>query len=104
LEKFQSKKKMFTYIIKKTYSSQDTYAFFTTSICLPLKLGHYIIFEGKILGNIADSPRGQNGFGYDPLFIPKGHNKTLAEMSTNEKNTCSHRSLAINKFINFLSS
>ena len=102
-EKFQNKKEVFKYIIKKVCASNNTYAFFTTSICLTLKLGQYVLFEGKISGNIAKSPRGSNGFGYDPLFIPNEHNKTFAEMSTKEKNTISHRSIAINKFIKFLS-
>ena len=102
-EKFYNKKELFKYIIKKVYTSKNTSAYFTTIICFTLKIGQYVIFEGKILGNIATIPKGRNGFGYDPLFIPKGHNKTFGEMSTKEKNTISHRSLAINKFINFLS-
>ena len=102
-EKFQNKKELFKYIIKKVYISKNTSAYFTTIICFTLKIGQYVIFEGKISGNIAEIPRGRNGFGYDPLFIPIGHKKTLAEMSNNKKNTISHRSLAINKFINFLS-
>ena len=102
-EKFQNKKELFKYIIKKVYISKNASAYFTTIICFTLKIGHYVIFEGKISGNIAEIPRGRNGFGYDPLFIPIGHKKTLAEMSNKEKNTISHRSLAINKFINFLS-
>ena len=102
-EKFQNKKELFKYIIKKVYISKNASAYFTTIICFTLKIGHYVIFEGKISGNIAEIPRGRNGFGYDPLFIPIGHKKTLAEMSNNKKNTISHRSLAINKFINFLS-
>ena len=89
--------------MKKVYTSNNTSAYFTTIICFTLKIGQYVIFEGKISGNIATIPKGRNGFGYDPLFIPIGHNKTFAEMSTKEKNTVSHRSLAINKFINFLS-
>ena len=102
-EKFQNKKELFKHIIKKVYTSKNTSAYFTTIICFTLKIGHYVIFEGKIFGDIAESPRGKNGFGYDPLFIPIGHSKTYAEMSTKEKNTISHRGLAINKFINFLS-
>ena len=102
-EKFQNKKELFKYIIKKVYTSKNTSAYFTTIICFTVKLGQYLIFEGKILGDISEIPRGKNGFGYDPLFIPIGHKKTFAEMSTKEKNTVSHRSLAINKFINFLS-
>ena len=102
-EKFRNKKELFKYIIKKVYTSKNTSAYFTTIIFFTLKIGQYVIFEGKISGNIATTPKGRNGFGYDPLFIPIGHNKTFAEMSTKEKNTVSHRSLAINKFINFLS-
>ena len=102
-EKFQNKKELFKYIIKKVYTSKNTSAYFTTIICFTIRLEQHVIFEGKILGDISETPRGKNGFGYDPLFIPIGHNKTFAEMSTKEKNTASHRSLAINKFINFLS-
>ncbi len=102
-EKFQNKKELFRYIIKKVSNSKDTSAYFITIICFTIKFGQYIVFEGKTLGDISETPRGKNGFGYDPLFIPTGHNKTFAEMSTKEKNTVSHRSLAINKFINFLS-
>ena len=102
-EKFQNKKEVFKYIIKKVYSSNNTSAYFTTVICFTVKLGQYLIFEGKILGHISKIPRGKNGFGYDPLFVPIGHKKTFAEMSFKEKNTVSHRGLAINKFINFLS-
>ena len=67
-----------------------------------LKVGQYVIFEGKISGQITDKPRGNNGFGYDPLFIPNGQKNTFAEMSINQKNILSHRSIAINKLKNFL--
>jgi len=49
---------------------------------------------GVLEGTIAETPRGTEGFGYDPIFIPKGSQKTLAEMSTTEKNSISHRALA----------
>ena len=59
-------------------------------------------FEGVVNGSINDKVKGANGFGYDPVFIPKGFNKTFAEMSLKEKNLISHRSIAINKMILFL--
>ena len=59
-------------------------------------------FEGVINGKIIHEIRGNSGFGYDPVFIPSGYSKTLAELSLKEKNTISHRSIAINKMMNFL--
>jgi XTP/dITP diphosphohydrolase len=62
---------------------------------------HY--FEGEIKGTIAYEPRGQNGFGYDPLFIPQGYRSTFAELSVETKNTISHRGIATNQLVAFLS-
>ncbi len=59
-------------------------------------------FEGKIEGKISKKPKGDNGFGWDPLFIPKGYKKTFAEMEAEEKNKISHRKIAWEKFKNFL--
>ena len=59
-------------------------------------------FEGIIHGEIIDDKRGDYGFGYDPIFIPDGSNKTFAQMSTEEKNTFSHRARAFEKLRNFL--
>lgn len=55
------------------------------------------IFEGICLGRIAIEPRGNGGFGYDPLFIPEGYNLTFAELSQEIKNKISHRARAIEK-------
>lgn len=60
------------------------------------------LFDGIVEGSITVSPRGIYGFGYDPVFIPKGFNKTFAEMTLEEKNQISHRTIAVNKFITFL--
>ena len=57
---------------------------------------------GLIKGEITIIRRGPNGFGYDPVFLPNGHNKTFAEMSPFEKNNISHRSIALQKFVKYL--
>ena len=61
---------------------------------------HY--FEGVIKGSIAKELNGNNGFGYDPLFIPNGYSQTFAQMPNDLKNTISHRAIAVNKLIKFL--
>jgi len=66
--------------------------------------GDKYIFEGSISGRIIDEKRGNQGFGYDPIFIPDGYDRTFAEMTIEEKNTLSHRARALEKFIVFLSS
>ncbi|MFO0356136.1 MAG: RdgB/HAM1 family non-canonical purine NTP pyrophosphatase [Sphingobacteriaceae bacterium] len=61
------------------------------------------LFEGIIRGTIAYEPRGDKGFGYDPLFIPQGYRSTFAELDFETKNTISHRAQAVKKLIAFLS-
>ena len=64
--------------------------------------GKTFFFEGKIDGKIIFERKGQNGFGYDSIFIPNGHSRTLAELNLVEKNKISHRSEALKKLIMFL--
>ncbi|MGQ3012782.1 MAG: RdgB/HAM1 family non-canonical purine NTP pyrophosphatase [Flavobacteriales bacterium] len=59
-------------------------------------------FEGEIQGMIIPEKRGTGGFGYDPIFVPDGYTKTFAEMDPDEKNAISHRSLAVDKLLEFL--
>lgn len=60
--------------------------------------GHLLeSFEGVVEGAILEQPRGDNGFGYDPLFLPRGKEKTFAEMEAEEKNKISHRAQALKK-------
>ena len=59
-------------------------------------------FEGIVYGTIVAEPKGTRGFGYDPVFMPDGFEKTFAEMDLTEKNLISHRALAVKKLINFL--
>ena len=59
-------------------------------------------FEGVVCGTIAKSPKGEAGFGYDPVFIPEGYQQTFAELATDVKNKISHRANAIEKLLHFL--
>lgn len=61
-------------------------------------------FEGIIRGQIIDDLRGENGFGYDPIFVPEGYSKTFAELNLSIKNRISHRAIAIRKLVSYLKS
>lgn len=88
-------------LLKKLINKKNRKARFKTVIALVLnnKLHH---FEGIVNGTIAHSKKGDKGFGYDPIFIPEGYKKSFAELSLNEKNEISHRSIAVKKLINFI--
>lgn len=60
------------------------------------------LYKGTLKGSLVYPPKGKLGFGYDPIFIPKNYNKTLAEMHEELKNSLSHRNKAIKKLINDL--
>ena len=75
---------------------------FKTVICLNFN-GTQQLFTGIIKGTIIDKKIGTNGFGYDPIFIAEGHQKTFAELSLEEKATISHRGIAVAQLIAFLS-
>jgi XTP/dITP diphosphohydrolase len=74
---------------------------FRTVICLVLG-GKEYFFEGICSGSIVDKASGVAGFGYDPVFVPDGSNKTFAEMGISEKNEFSHRRKALDKLVAFL--
>jgi XTP/dITP diphosphohydrolase len=59
-------------------------------------------FEGEVGGTVIDAPRGEGGFGYDPVFMPEGHEQTFAEMPLHQKNSMSHRARAMKKLAHFL--
>ncbi len=88
-------------VLTELQGVQNRKARFRTVIALYLGDQEYI-FEGSIEGRITESPAGSNGFGYDPVFIPEGEQRTFAEMSLEEKNRFSHRSNAIRKLSDFL--
>ena len=75
----------------------DRSAYFITVISLIEPSGEIHHFEGRLEGNIAFSSKGKFGFGYDPIFIPIGRDKTLAQMESSEKNNLSHRYKAARK-------
>lgn len=62
------------------------------------------VFEGIVNGKIISIPTGEEGFGYDPIFVPDGYSNTFAEMPISEKNKISHRAIAFNKLKEFLES
>lgn len=74
---------------------------FRTVVCF-IHLSEKHFFEGVVEGRISESKKGANGFGYDPIFIPDGYDKTFAEMESNEKNSLSHRRRAIDSFVKYI--
>lgn len=74
---------------------------FKTIIALIINKNEYV-FEGIVNGTISEEKRGEKGFGYDPIFIPEGFDKSFAEMDFDEKNRFSHRAFAIKKLVGFL--
>lgn len=74
---------------------------FRTVIAYVTDEGDYL-FEGVCKGEIIREKRGEKGFGYDPVFVPEGFDRTFAELSSDEKNKISHRGRALQKFIEFI--
>ncbi len=92
-----------SFLLKNLGNESRRTARFRTVITLILE-GKSFQFEGLLYGKITEKNMGLNGFGYDPVFLPEGFDKTLAEMSAEEKNRISHRAIAINKLAEFLRS
>jgi XTP/dITP diphosphohydrolase len=89
-EKYRNKQKLFK-------------AFFCCALSIALPDGTIKSFEGKVFGTLQFPPKGVNGFGYDPIFIPKGYKKTFGEMKYSFKERISHRQKAFKKLQNFIS-
>lgn len=88
-------------VLNLMVNKENRNACFRTVIAL-IQGNDIMYFEGKINGRISHQPVGESGFGYDPIFIPDGYDKSFAQLSSAEKNTISHRALAINKLIKHL--
>lgn len=90
-------------LLKNMEGKEERKARFKTVIALCLDREIHT-FEGIVEGTISTCPVGQNGFGYDPIFIPEGYKETFAELSAEEKNRISHRGKAFEKLLKFLNS
>lgn len=88
-------------VLEKLEGIENRKAQFRTVIALIMD-GQTYIFEGIIKGTIIKEKRGEAGFGYDPIFVPDGYDKTFAELGNDVKNEISHRALAVNKLCEFL--
>lgn len=88
-------------LLKKLSNKKDRSAKFITVISLIIN-GKEHLFEGICTGRIIEEKRGGKGFGYDPIFIPDGYDKTFAEMTQEEKALVSHRGKAVRKLVAFL--
>ncbi|MDB5196043.1 MAG: deoxyribonucleotide triphosphate pyrophosphatase [Flaviaesturariibacter sp.] len=88
-------------LINNLQGKEDRKAQFRTVICLLLN-GQEHFFEGICLGRIIETPQGSDGFGYDPVFMPDGADRTFAQMTMKEKNQYSHRRKATDKLVAFL--
>lgn len=84
-------------ILDKLKNTNDRTAYFITSAVCVLDENYYIALEGRVDGIIVESPKGFDGFGYDPIFKPNGYDITYAEMTLEQKNSMSHRAIAMNK-------
>lgn len=92
-----------TLLLQKLEGQADRSARFKTVIALSLN-GKTELFEGIVNGTILTERKGEGGFGYDPVFLPDGAEKTFAEMTRAEKNGISHRAIALEKLRVFLAS
>jgi XTP/dITP diphosphohydrolase len=88
-------------LLKNLEEEKDRTAKFRTVITL-IYNGKVCQFDGEVVGKIITEKIGSKGFGYDPIFMPDGHNRTFAEMTLDEKSGLSHRTQAIIKMVNFL--
>ena len=88
-------------LLQKLEGIENQEAQFRTVICLIME-GSIEFFEGICRGRIIAAQKGMGGFGYDPIFVPDGAEKTFAQMSMKEKSQYSHRRKAVDKLVSFL--
>ncbi len=86
-------------LLKNLEGKTDRSAYFICAVALVYPDGRRVTAEGYIHGEIIKDARGAHGFGYDPLFLPKGESRTTAELSDDEKNAISHRGNALKNLL-----
>lgn len=91
-------------LLKNMTGKENRNARFRTIIAYIDENAQEHIFEGEIRGKIIENMAGENGFGYDPIFVPEGYDKTFAQLSSEIKNTISHRARAMEKFLSYINS
>jgi XTP/dITP diphosphohydrolase len=84
-------------------SNPDRRAYFACALALAWPEGELLAVEGHVYGALTFPPRGDRGFGYDPIFVPEGHRLTFGEMEPNAKHAISHRAVAFAKLVAALS-
>lgn len=89
-------------LLKNMENETNRRAHFHCSIVLYLGKDNYHEFSGKVFGNLDYMEKGENGFGYDSIFIPEGYDVTFGLFDPEEKNKISHRGIAISKLVQFL--
>lgn len=96
---FGSQKNANEYLVKEYLLSP---ARFYCYLCVLNLTAEPLYFKGIMEGHLSSSLEGSHGFGYDPIFVPNGYDKTISSLSEDEKNIISHRAKALNEFIDYL--
>ena len=86
------------FLLEKMKDAEQRSARFVSCICCTLPNGDILRSRGECEGEILHAPRGENGFGYDPVFLVKSAGRSMAELSAEEKNRISHRAVALRRF------
>jgi XTP/dITP diphosphohydrolase len=81
------------------YDKELLKANFTCALAVSWPNGEEVVFEGKVFGHLSFPPKGERGFGYDPIFIADGYEKTFAEIEPSEKHSISHRANAFKQLV-----
>ena len=93
-----SDREKYEYLLSKLVNEEHRAAKFVSSICCIFPDGSIIRTEGECRGEILREPSGEGGFGYDPVFMPQGYDRSMAELGTEVKNRISHRANALREF------